>query len=333
MWALLVISFFAGSGGTWCARLLARKFGIVNYPNKIVPQHTRPVAYLGGPGIFVGFATASLFGYVTGFYVPSQQELLALWLPGGVFLLLGLVDDLRPLEPLPKFGLQLGAALLAAFCGNVFGVFDIYWLDFGLSCFVLLFVVNAFNFTDVCDGLVAGLTIIALVCAGFLHPEKQLLSLMMTGSCLGFLLLNKPPATIFLGDAGSHLLGFWCVHILLGPLQEWYVGVQNLLILSVPIFEAVFITAVRIDKGLPWWKGSPDHFSLRLQRMGFSKYQTNLSAWSVACTMGLIALVLPGLARAYQVFLLVLVCALFTVIWKWLLKVDGNQEDVSGRGQ
>jgi UDP-GlcNAc:undecaprenyl-phosphate/decaprenyl-phosphate GlcNAc-1-phosphate transferase len=320
---LIFVSFLAGLSLTWCARLAARTLDIVNHPNKIVPQHTQPIAYLGGIGIFGGVAVTIAIGRMGGLLAPSYPgEILSFWLPSLAFLLLGLFDDLRPLKPLPKFGLQAAAAGLAVYGGNIWLFTDSAWLDYGISFLVLIFAVNAFNFTDVCDGLLSGLAIITLVCAAFLFPEKQHLALVMAAACLGFLCWNRPPATIFLGDAGSHLLAFWCVYLLIRPWSGWEGGVQNILILGVPIFEAVFITCVRLDKGLAWWKGSPDHFSLRLQSMGLSKYQTNLSAWCVALALATAAIVLPGVDAGMQTGLLTLVGIFLVAVWKGLRRAD-----------
>lgn len=325
IWILILVSFFCGLGGTWVARLFALKFHIVNQPNKIVPQHTKSIAYLGGLGIFVGLATTLVIGHVTQTYILAFPEIRSLWIPSSTFLILGLYDDLNPLSPLPKIILQSGASVLAILCGNILQIFDIYWLDAGLTFFCLVLVINAFNFTDVCDGLVAGLSVIALVFAGFLYPDKQIISLLMMGNCLGFWIFNKPPATIFLGDAGSHVLGFWCIYILIRPFQDWSDGIQNILILGVPIFELIFITIVRINKKLPWWKGSPDHFSLRLQAAGYSKYKTNFLTYITASLLGIIALLLPVLHTTSQYLFLIAVCISAGFIWKWLLRLDTSK--------
>jgi UDP-GlcNAc:undecaprenyl-phosphate GlcNAc-1-phosphate transferase len=261
----------------------------MNYPNGIVPQHKTAVAYLGGFGVALGaFASFGLFQILTVLgRVPGdrlRQFPWALTMGSALFLLLGLYDDLVVLRPAPKFALQILAACAAMFAGVTPRLTGIAILDVALSCAWIVVVVNAVNVTDVCDGLVAGLSLLAFLFLSFLGPEHRFVDIILAGACLGFLVFNRPPARIYLGDAGSHLLGFLLAFLTLGEVSararlSAYVAMA--LVAGVPLFEVTFLAAVRTRKRLPFWQGSPDHFSLRLQAAGLSRGQTDLLAWAV----------------------------------------------------
>lgn len=269
----------ASVAGTWFARTLALKCGFVSRPNPIVPQHTRPVAYLGGLGVAIGLAMSVA-------HVPSS-----LWPPALLFLILGIVDDLRPFRPLHKFLLQCVIAALAVLLG--FPILGFLWI---------LTLVNAVNLTDVCDGLVASICVPLFLGLALLNPGLAAIAVAVAGASLGFLVFNKPPATIFLGDAGSHLLGFLAAA--LSPLSL-RLAPSALLIAGVFLFELVFLIIVRTRKGLQWWKGSPDHFALRLQAHGWSKARTVLAAVAAEVLLAAMALVARGMTLVAQLAILV----------------------------
>jgi len=292
--------FCSGVVCTWVARSLALRWGVVALPNPIIPQHTRSIALLGGVGVAAGIAvcclSAALVQGAEDFWPSLQIGVAAL-----PFLVLGVIDDLRALAPGLKFALQALAALTAVSWlgpGEVFGHVS---GDFAFSVWWVLIVVNAFNLTDVCDGLVGGLSALVLVFLGCSLPNAPLLAFCGAGACLGFLVFNRPPASIYLGDGGSHVLGFLAAILSLGLFSRGPVGVlQALLILAVPLFELVFLTGVRIGKGIPWWRGSPDHFALRLQAAGLSRIQSDTIAWVAAAGLGALALALPELPVALR---------------------------------
>lgn len=272
-----------GAGATWLARRSAWQFGIVNQPNAIVPQHTRPIAYLGGVGIAAATTGVLLLAAVlgwTGHGTLARADLIA---GGALFLALGVADDLNPFRPPPKFALQIAAAVVVTYLRTGLGGSGVDLLLALLSISWIVTLVNAVNLTDVCDGLAAGLACIQFVALAVLVPSDTLWALVIAGSCVGFLVYNAPAASIFLGDAGSHVLGFWLAALtldLIGSGRSMAPVIQALLIGGVPLFELIFVSTMRTRKGIPWWRGSPDHFSLRLQAAGFSRWATDALAWT-----------------------------------------------------
>ena len=277
---------------TWLVRRSALAVGFMDQPNPIVPQHVRPVAYGGGLAVVLGAAGTLA---ITQVIVP-----LKFWSPAVLFLLLGLYDDKRRLAPGPKFLLQVLVTGLAVWLGVSAPWTGLAGLDAVLSALAILTWINAANFTDVCDGLLSGLAVIGLAGFALLAEPWAPLAWISAGGCLGFLLFNRPPAAIFLGDAGSGLVGYllaaFALEFIAASQRPLLALTQSVLFASVPLFELLFLTAVRILKGLPWWRGSRDHFSLRLQAAGYSRLETDLWAWGAALVFAVVALVLPGLS-------------------------------------
>lgn len=268
----------------WFATLAAERaalaLGAVARPNPIVPQHVRPVAYLGGLGVLCGLGIGLANSDLP--WPPAYA-----WFGALSFGVLGTVDDLRPLAPVPKFGAQLLVAAVAAATGLGQGLTGQPMVDAAFAVFIVLLLVNAVNFTDVCDGLVATVGAVAMLGLAWLWEAGWAVA--ASGACAGFLLRNRPPARVFLGDAGSHLIGFLLAVAWVDAVKVKPAAVpEGLLINGVFLFEIVFITAVRITKRLPWWLGSPDHFSLRLQAAGWSRMRVDVVA--ALATVGLVAL-------------------------------------------
>lgn len=289
---LLVVA--SGASMTVAVRSLALKLGIVNNPNPIVPQHTKPIAYLGGVGVLLGIVLGLVWIQILGFQdqgiqIPigptknstSVHSMFWFWSGGFIFLSFGVIDDLLTLKPLQKF---IGQSVIAATLVSL-GIKTSYFgrpiLDSCVSVFWIVAVVNAVNFTDVCDGLVGTIAGIAFLSAATLTPEIRDFCLLISASTFGFLFFNFPRASIFLGDAGSHLLGYFLAVIgLIGGFGDTKLEnfVWMVLVAGVPLFELIFITIVRIHRGIPWWRGSPDHFSLRMQAGGFKRITINILA-------------------------------------------------------
>jgi UDP-GlcNAc:undecaprenyl-phosphate/decaprenyl-phosphate GlcNAc-1-phosphate transferase len=321
----LVLVFSAAACGfiaTWIARHVAIRRRILNYPNGIVPQHVRPIAYLGGMGIGVGVAVTFLIGGVD----ASTSDAAAIFrfaIPSVTFLGIGLLDDILILAPANKFSLQTIAAALAVAIGNDVFVTGIASLDTIIAAAWILLLVNAFNVTDVCDGLLGGLATVSFLFLAYLMPDGWELPVACAGACLGFLYFNRPPASIFLGDAGSHLLGFMIASLTLNLVRDggsWPQVAQVILLVGVPLFEVIFLVMIRTRKGIPWWNGSPDHFSLRLQQAGLSRVQTDVVAWSVAVILGLLAIILDFISPSLQLIVFALVVCIFATFGKTLLR-------------
>ena len=271
-------------------RVLARRLGFVDRPaaRKV---HREPIPLGGGValaiGILAGVGAATLAGGAT----LSPREAIAV-LGGLVFVvLLGLWDDARPLPPLAKLSGQLIAA-----AGLVLGSghpVPSALGGLGVPCAVIAAValMNACNFLDNMDGILGG---IALVCGlGFLlaargaAPAAAVLAAATAGAAAGFLAYNVHPARIFLGDAGSHAIGFLLAAILLLTLPDAMplrTGYALLLIIGYPLFDLAFVTVMRLRAGRPVWSPGKDHTTHRLNRLVQSPRWTAILVYGLAAT-------------------------------------------------
>ncbi|MGO3307068.1 MAG: MraY family glycosyltransferase [Sphingobacterium sp.] len=329
---LLIIAVFGGLIFTYLAKALAINFKFVSRPNPIVPQHIKPIAYLGGAGIFGGLGFAIVYMVLTNYEIENDLALGAFpvaILVGSVgFLLLGIVDDLKVFKASSKLSLQIAIAITCVLLGLKGTFTSIYMLDVVLTVFWILFMVNAANLIDVCDGLLAGIMAVTFLAIGFYFPALTVFCFIIAGSTIGFLVFNFPPASIFLGDAGSHLLGFLIAT--LGILQSGYFPhldglIWMTIIAAVPIFELLFITTMRIKQGVPWWKGSPDHFSLRLQSVGLTKLEVNLISWSISLFCTLSACYFLSFGIVIKLVICCILMMLFIVNWRYLAKIEINR--------
>jgi UDP-GlcNAc:undecaprenyl-phosphate GlcNAc-1-phosphate transferase len=322
---LLIAAVFGGFVGTWAIRRLALRLGILSFPNNVVHEIRPPVPYLGGIGVLLGALVALL---LVGRSEPIRLTVIAGFV---AFILLGLLDDLVELRWWTKLAGQFAIAGVATVAGFLRGHPGMYWritgwtpLDAVASCVWLVTVVNAVNLIDVSDGLAASVCAINLLCWGlFAQSASSSTYLAVAGACLGFLWWNKPPARIYLGDCGSQALGFLLgVAALDGFL---YLPGSELRILTpilctgVPLFELVFLVVVRVRKGLPWWRGSPDHFALRLQLAGLKKSQISfLAAWA-AFGLWVSGMILARATTRNELLYLLFLLVGLGICWKGLL--------------
>jgi len=321
--AVLSAGALGGALGTWLVRGLARRAGFVAKPNPIVPQHRAPTAYLGGVGIAVGIATTMLL-------VPDTCG-RAFVLPAAGYLALGLWDDLRPLRPLSKLIFQLALAGLAAWLARGGGPSGIGALDAALRVAWIVLLVNAVNVTDVCDGLAGGIAAIGFTFLGAWNPGMRPLAWGLAAACAGFLVFNRPPASIFMGDAGSHLLGYalaWTSFPLLG---RWPDGLMAVAAVAPFLFEVTFLIVVRTRRGMAWWRGSPDHFALRMQAAGLSRRRTVALSWTAAAVVGVLASWLPSASPVSHAVFGAGLAAAAGAFAAWLLRHDVHVGSLAGR--
>ncbi len=330
---LFALAFLLALAGTALARRVAIRLGLIDAPGHR-KVHTTPTPRNGGIGIFWGFAiplllatTAILlfaprqhadFAAIAGIQIPqnvllhlpgmrAHAPLLLLFLAATFAMhLLGLLDDRKPLAPWPKLLAQLAIALALVLLGELFGPgsFRILTsLGFLTSTFLsilwIIALTNAFNFLDNMDGLSAG---VAFICAAMfliaaaINGQWFIAALLLTfmGSVLGFLCFNFPPATIFMGDGGSMILGFILAGLTIRttyyePGRQPYAVLMPLFVTAVPLYDLLIVCILRMLKGRSPMTGDTNHFSHRLTRHGFSTRATVLIIYGVTLSTGIAA--------------------------------------------
>jgi UDP-GlcNAc:undecaprenyl-phosphate GlcNAc-1-phosphate transferase len=249
---------------------------------------------------------------------------------------IGLVDDLKQLQPWPRFILQNIIALIATSIlisnetlGSALGIKTI---DFAITLFWLVGISNSINFFDNIDGGASGTSAITSLAIFFIALQNgqvlvAAMSLVLAGSTLGFLSWNKPPARIYMGDAGSLFLGILIASLTIRVDTNGELGIFSLLIpfflLAVPILDTSTAVIKRIARGVSPFQGGKDHLSHRLLRLGLEKRKAVLALWTTSALFALLAIMILNSSSILQA----LFTALGIVSWMVLLFMFLNTRD------
>ena len=228
-------------------------------------------------------------------------ELAAIFVGACGVLLVGVLDDKHELRPRDKFIGQLIVAVLVAASGARITLFvPSIVFSYAITILWLLTVVNAFNFMDNMNGLCAGLGAIGAWCFALIAAADgqylvALIAFLTVGALLGFLPYNFPRARAFLGDSGSHLVGYLLAVLAILPHfytprhpRKWAVLIP-LLVLAIPLADLVWVVLLRWRIGQPFYVGDTNHLSHRLVRRGLTRTQAVLVIWAVAAALGLLS--------------------------------------------
>jgi len=211
---------------------------------------------------------------------------------------LGLLDDKYELRPRTKFLGQLLVATLVAASGVRITLFIHSTIfHYAITILWIISLINAFNFMDNMNGLCAGLAAIGawyfgLIAAADGQYLVASIAFLAFGSLLGFLPYNFPKARVFLGDAGSHLLGYVLAVLAILPHfytprhpRRWAV-LMPLLVLALPLLDLVWVVALRWRIGQPFYEGDNNHLSHRVVRLGLSPTRAVLIIWLLSAIVG-----------------------------------------------
>lgn len=296
VWPIALASFLVSLLATPLCRRIALRYRIVDRPDDFLKPHKKPIPYLGGVAIFLGwFAGVGIALFYNAAAPPGwhvRPEMMLTYAACGLaIMVVGLFDDLRVMRPKPKLIANIAVALVLLLMGlgdqlvtvltGLMGVqFEPHerWLQLVYSVPLMLFIVvgacNATNLIDGLDGLCSGvLGIISIgffVLAAYLRlygdapvtNERIVLALAMLGGAAGFLPYNRNPAKIFMGDAGSMLLGLNAAIIILLFAEDrrvnWMLGA--VMVFGLPIADMLLTLARRWRNGRPLMEGDRSHF-------------------------------------------------------------------------
>jgi UDP-GlcNAc:undecaprenyl-phosphate/decaprenyl-phosphate GlcNAc-1-phosphate transferase len=278
--------------------------------------HDKPVPLAGGRAVLTGlllplvggarFASISIQNShvlppIAYGFSHRAFELAAIAFGAIAITVLGLLDDKHELKPLPKFAGQFLVALLVAFaCKRITLFVPGVTFSYVITILWLLTVINAFNFIDNMNGLCAGLGAIGALLFAFIAATNgeylvALMGFLICGALAGFLPYNFPDARAFLGDAGSHLVGYLLA--VMAILPHFYTK-QNphplavltpLFVLAIPLLDLAQVVIVRTLNRKPFWIGDTNHLSHRLVSAGLNRTSTVLLLWLIAAIIGSVA--------------------------------------------
>ena len=324
------------------ARAIARKVGFVAKPRED-RWHKKPVAMFGGAAI-----AASLFICVVLFRIEKQIAVLAG--TAAAMCLVGLVDDAISLKPSTKLIAQIAGASVLLFFDFRLNWLHSYTLDLLLTLAWVVGMTNAFNLLDNMDGLCGGISIIvgASLLIGMLpgagpqtFAQARYLA-MLLGAVAGFLVYNVHPASIFMGDAGSFLLGFSFAavtlnasHTTAGRSDVLSIVAAPVLVLLIPIFDTTLVTLSRWFSGRRASQGGRDHSSHRLVALGLSERGAVALLWLLAAIGGGLAVVIDFRSRSWSAaaaaFAFIVGMVLFAVYLAGI-RVYEDDEQAAGSG-
>jgi UDP-GlcNAc:undecaprenyl-phosphate GlcNAc-1-phosphate transferase len=295
-------------------RKIALNKGILDQPNSAHKTHLSPTPYLGGIAIIIGvvFVTyTSLF--LSNFTLNNFISASSLIGPALALGLIGLWDDIKNLSPFPRFIGQSIAALVVSLLlivGNNFGnPTGSMLLDVLITIIWIIGICNSINFFDNLDGGAAGTTAISAIALTYLainngQTSIAALALVLSGATLGFLIWNKPPARIYMGDAGALFLGVLLatLSIRLNPSTDSKIAsfATPILILAVPILDTTVAVVSRLRRKVSPFQGGRDHLSHRLIRAGVSRKLTVVILWALSVGFSFIAICVSKFNSSYE---------------------------------
>lgn len=348
-WNLYLLIAFTGLGFallyTPICRILAMKSGFMDKPaEQLHKGHSNATPLLGGLALGLSIISTVIFGLMAAKSLNSQMmnsevvanlpgvtkvssRIIAIAIAGILAMLLGLYDDRFNMSAKAKFGGQFVVAAIAATWGGVevatfIGIPGISWC---ITVFWIVLMMNAINFFDNMDGLAIGTATIAFAfftIAAALQGQHFVAALgaTFTGASIGFWFFNHSPATIFMGDSGSHLLGYLLA--ILGCMVTYYKSSLDtqfsllipLFVLAIPLFDLLAVTVIRWKIGQPFYVGDHNHISHRFLKMGMNRKKAVLMVHLLSLTIGMSVLPLLWGDEKTIVVALVQACTILLIV-------------------
>ena len=336
---ILGVAAFALSGLlTGPVRALANKLSVMDLPNMERKTQSEPVPYLGGVAIALSIITVTYAAIFYSDYTTTTFPLVTYaLLPAAVLGLMGLIDDIRGLPALPRLLTQTVVAILVAIFilnRNLDSVpFSNQMLNDIVHVIWIVAICNSINFFDNLDGGAAGSVAvstlgIAIIAANQGQELVTALSVVTCGATVGFLLWNKSPAKIYMGDAGALFLGVLVavLTIRLNPgITPKFNSIAILpMLLAVPILDTCIAVFSRLRRGISPFTGGKDHLSHRLMRKGFSKRGSAYCLWSMQASFVAIALVLYSFSTTLGTPGVVLAGAYWLGAFVWFWRIPSS---------
>jgi UDP-GlcNAc:undecaprenyl-phosphate GlcNAc-1-phosphate transferase len=316
----LVLSLLFG----WLAILFTRRFGPMDIPGSLPHKvHSAPTPLAGGLTLI---STLLVGGLVFNF--PMVRQLWNILVPALIIFAVGLWDDYKRLPAWIKFIGQLAAGVLLISLGtyvqiipaHFLGLFPVHTNEIAnwiITLFWVIGITNAFNFVDSMDGLVVGISGIALsflVLVSLGSPQVQLLQLLtlMIGCCVGLFFYNLTPARFFIGDSGAQTVGFLlaAISIVYTPVQypqasSWFLPI---IILGIPIFDVTLVTFSRLRRRTPVYLAERNHTYHRLIDLGVAPTHAVATIHMAAIALGCIAFIALNLQPLFANLIFTCVC-------------------------
>jgi UDP-GlcNAc:undecaprenyl-phosphate GlcNAc-1-phosphate transferase len=326
---LFVISYLFVGLLTPLMRRIAIVTDVVDRPNSTHKSHKKPVPYLGGVAIIIGVIVvsylASLISNFTSEIFWLETSVLGPALALGI---IGLWDDLKNLSPLPRFIAQSVAGVFTASIliitdnvGNPTGS-DIF--DSLITAVWVVGICNSINFFDNLDGGAAGTVAISSIALAYLalSGDQYLIAALSTvtaGATLGFLVWNKSPAKIYMGDAGSLFLGvllaILAVRFEPNTESQFSSYLIPVFLIAIPILDTTVAVLSRVRRNLSPFQGGQDHLSHRLIRAGRSRKSAAFTLWSLSALYASAAIIISQVDSVTENYLVAVAAFVWIILF------------------
>ena len=329
----LIVAAALAFAVTPLVKRLAQRVGAMDVPKDERRMHKIPIPRMGGLAIFFAFLIAVLC------FAGIDRELRGILLGATIIVVLGILDDILTLKALPKFAVQIVAAVIAVLHGcrieHFMGFRLATWLSYPVSVIWIVAITNAVNFIDGLDGLAVGVSAIStasLIVVALMVKEVNIAVILcaLFGACLGFIPYNMNPAKIFMGDTGSTFLGYILATLSITGLFKMYAIISfavPFLILGIPIFDISFAFLRRIAHGQNPMKADRGHFHHRLIDMGFSQKQAVAIAYMLTGILGLAAVLLTSSGELKALILIAAIFIVSAIGFKLIFAKNDRSED------
>lgn len=361
-WPALAASFAVSLGATYFCKKIAIRFGLVDKPDDLVKTHKEPIAYLGGVGMLCGLAAGILISilYLQGdlFCPKALHWLLGILAGSAIACFVGLVDDIFDISPRQKILGQVLAAIILLIVGVVPSLmFLSALLNFQIPhnleiilqfLVVIVFVLgatNSLNLLDGLDGLCGGVTAIITIAMLLLSihlatwnfsevgdPIRVIVCLSLVGGVFGFLPFNRYPAKIFMGDAGSMLLGFVIAALMIlfaEKTPRWWMA--SIVVFGLPILDTAVALVRRLLNHRPLFVSDRGHIYDQMIDRGIPLKKTVTICYILAGIYAAIGLVMSQIRTKYAAIVYVVVFAASgLIVWKkGYLQMEGIRGKVT----
>lgn len=355
-WPIAASSFGVALVATPLCRAFARSRRIVDRPDDFLKPHKRPIPYLGGVAIFLGWAAGIAIAVGLKWFPLEPGFLWGILAAGLAIMAVGLFDDIRMMKPRVKLVLNILVGLYLLWLGvgrNVFGVIlqatvlkndpsirglELFFsIPFGL--FIVVGACNATNLIDGLDGLCGG--VLGIISLGFfllavhmaawrpdqaITHERVVLSLAMVGAAAGFLPYNINPASIFMGDAGSMLLGLNAAVLIMlfcePGLVRWMLGA--IVVFGLPIADMTLTLLRRWRNAQPLMIGDRSHFYDQLVDRGYTVRQVVTISYALALGFAAMGCITAIFVRTRYAILVYAAGAAIVVLAAWRFRMVGR---------
>lgn len=287
-------------------RKIAIKFEVWDSPNAAHKTHKEPVPYLGGLAIILGVTVVVFLGiWISGNFKSTYLLVMSCLLPAIFMAFVGLLDDILNLSPWPRFVAQTLAGLATSWVliqsDTKGALFNSDFINIVITVIWIVGLCNAVNFFDNIDGgasgsiaiSTAGISVISLISQQYYVGA---LASVVSGACLGFLLWNRNPAKIYMGDAGSLFLGVLvatlAIRIDTQVTSHELALIIPLLILALPVLDTTLVVISRIIRGVSPFQGGRDHVAHLMLASGNSKKQTVIALWLLSLLFAVLAILI-----------------------------------------